>query len=93
MRGFDDGDLLRRANGDDLSAFITALRPEIDDVIGALDDLQVVLDDDNRMALLEKLVERLQQPFDIMEMEPGGGLVEDKQRARFPRLGHVPCQF
>src|SRR3546814_4903902 len=37
----DAGDLLGRAAGDDPAAAVAALRPEIDDVVGGLDDLEV----------------------------------------------------
>jgi hypothetical protein len=41
------GDLLRRARGDDPAAARSPFRPQVDDVIGAFDDVQVVLDDDD----------------------------------------------
>ena len=38
------GDLLGRARGDDLAALVAAFRAEIDEPIGGLDDVEIVLD-------------------------------------------------
>src|SRR3977135_2117367 len=43
-------DLLGRAFGDDLAAGLPALRAEVNDVVRGLDDVEVVLDDDDRVA-------------------------------------------
>ena len=39
-------DLFRRALGDDVAAALSTLRAEVDEVVGAFDDVQIVLDDD-----------------------------------------------
>ena len=44
------GDLFRRPAGDDGPAAVAALGPQVDDMIGGLDHVQVVLDDNNRIA-------------------------------------------
>src|SRR6187549_2462295 len=48
--------LLRCARGDHLAAAGSALGPEVDDPVGALDDVEVVLDHDHRVALLDETV-------------------------------------
>ena len=62
-RGADSGrcttaahrrDLLRRAGRDELAALVAALRPEVDHPVGRLDDVEVVLDDDDRVAALDQ---------------------------------------
>src|SRR5687767_14996163 len=45
--------LLGRALKDDCSALMTPLRPHVDDPVGILDDMQIVLDDDDRIASID----------------------------------------
>ena len=45
--------LLRCTRGDDLAAQVPAFRPHIDQPIGGLDDVQIVLDNQERRAGLE----------------------------------------
>src|SRR5689334_12788771 len=75
------GNRLRRANGNDSSAGVAAFGPKIDNPIGALDHVEVVLDDDNRTARFEQMPEGRQQAVDVIEMQAGGRLIEDVQRA------------
>src|SRR5690242_15114156 len=44
------GDLLGRALRDDAAAAVAAFRAEIDDPVRGLDDVEVVLDDEHRVA-------------------------------------------
>ena len=69
--------LLRCPAGDHGSASVPALRTHVDDVIGSLDDVQVVLDDHSRIAALHQLAEDLRQLGDIVKMQAGRGLIED----------------
>ena len=73
-------DLLGRALGDDPAAAVAALRPEVDDPVGGLDDVEVVLDDEDRVAAVDQPVEHLEQLLDVGEVEAGRRLVEDVQR-------------
>ena len=57
-----------------------ALRAQVDDPVGRLDDVQVVLDDDDRVARVHEPVEHLEELLDVREVEPGGRLVEDVDR-------------
>src|SRR5947209_6537361 len=50
MAGLDRGDLVGRAGRDDMAAAVAPLGPEIDDPIRGLDDLQIMLDDEHRVA-------------------------------------------
>ena len=50
------------------AAAVAPLRPKVDDVIGALDHFQVVLDDDDGVALIDQFIERPKQPLDVVEM-------------------------
>ena len=73
------GDLLGRALGDDPAAAVAALGPEVDDPVGGLDDVEVVLDDEDRVAAVDQAMEDLEQLLDVGEVEPGRRLVEDVQ--------------
>src|SRR5690606_26818417 len=46
-------------------------------------------DDDHRVALLDELVEDLEQLRDVVEVEAGGGLVEDVEGAAGGALGEL----
>src|SRR5690242_6252261 len=48
-------DLLGRACRDDLAAGVAALGAEVDDPVGGLDHLEIVLDDDHGVALVDQL--------------------------------------
>ena len=51
--------------------------PHVDDVIGDLDDVGVVLDDDDRVALVAQLREQLVEPVHVARVEADARLVED----------------
>src|SRR5712692_7482747 len=75
------GHLLGRAGGDDAATGGAALGAEVDDPVGGLDDLEVVLDDDYRVAGVDQRLQDVEQLADILEMEAGGWLVEDVEGA------------
>ena len=72
-------DLLRGAAEDQLTARLPALGPEIDDPVGGGDHVEVVFDHQQRVARNDQLVESAQQPRDVLEVQPRGGLVEHEQ--------------
>src|SRR5262249_34130083 len=63
------------------------LGAEIEDTVRRPDDVQVVLDDDHRVALLGQGPQHGQKLFDVVEVKPGCRLVEQVERAprRAPR--------
>ena len=71
----------RGAGRDHAAALLAALGAEIDDVVGGLHDVEVVLDDHDRVPLGHQLVQDVEQPLDVGEVEAGGRLVEDVERA------------
>src|SRR5918912_1222373 len=75
------GDRFRRALRHDLAAPDATLGPKIDDPIRALDHVQVVLDHDHRIAAVDQAVKHLQQACRVREVQAGGRLVQDIQRA------------
>ena len=52
-------------------------RAEVDDPVGGLDHVEVVLDHDHGVPGVDQAVEDVEQPLDVSEVEAGGGLVED----------------
>ncbi len=74
-------DLLGRAGGDDQAALLAALGAEVDDPVGGLDHVEVVLDHDHGVAGVDEAVEHLEQPLHVGEVQAGRGLVEDVERA------------
>ena len=76
--------LFRRAGCDDLAAATTTFRPEVDDPVGSLDHIEVVLDDDDRVAVVAQTMQHFEQLFDVVEVQAGRRLVEDVER--LPRV-------
>ena len=62
------GDFLGCAFGDDVATRLTTLGAHIDDPVGSLDDLKVVLDDDHRVPLIDEGLQSIQQGTDIVEV-------------------------
>ena len=79
-RNLDLRDLLGRADGDDLAACLAALGAEVDQVVGLLDHVEIVLDHEHGVAAVDEALQRLEQLLDVGEVQAGGRLVEDVQR-------------
>ena len=62
-------DLFGGSGCDNLSSTPPALGAHVDNVVGALDHIQVVLDDDDRVALIDKPVEHAEQHLDVLEVQ------------------------
>ena len=77
-------DLFRRARDHDLAAGMAALGPEIDDVVGGLDHVHVMLDQEHGVPGVDQLVQRREQPLDVGQVQAGGRLVEDVDRVLRP---------
>ena len=78
-----------RARGHDPPAPLAALRAQVDDPVGGLDDVEVVLDHDHAVALVHQPVQHLEQQPHVLEVEAGGRLVEDVERAAGVALGQL----
>src|ERR1700733_3260798 len=77
VAGWVGGDLLRGAYSYDLAAAAAALRAHVDDPVGGFDHVEVVLDDEQGAAALDEFAECSEKLGDVVEVEAGGGLVED----------------
>src|SRR5436305_15276816 len=82
-------DLFGRAGGDELAAEVAAFGAEVYDVVGGLDDIEVVLDDEQRAASFNERAEGREQFVDVVEVEARGRLVEDVERARARALREI----
>src|SRR5262245_41679660 len=73
-------DLLRRPLRHELAAPRASFGAEVDDPVGGLDDVEVVLDHDHGVAGVDEAGEDVEELADVVEVEAGGGLVEDVER-------------
>ena len=64
------GDLFGGSGGDDLAAGVAPFRAEVDDPIGGLDDVEVVLDDEQRAAAVDELAEGGEEFLHVVEVLP-----------------------
>src|SRR5699024_2524530 len=71
------GNLFGRAGTNNLSAGKAASMNNVNNMISTYNVIQVVFDDDDRMAAVDQLFERIQQLGDILEMQSGSGLIEE----------------
>src|SRR5580658_6847695 len=70
---------LRRSGVDEIPAAVAGFGPEVDDPVSRFNDIGIVLDHENGMALFDQGIEGGQQFTDIMEMKTCRRLVEDEQ--------------
>ncbi len=75
------GDLFGGAGGYDLAAGAAAFGAHVDDPVGGFDDVEVVLDDEEGAAAVDEFAEGGEELGDVVEVEAGGGLVEDVEGA------------
>ena len=80
-------DFLRRARRDDQPAAAARFRAEIDDVVGALDHFEIVLDDEQRCCPARRAARRPHEQRDVVEVQAGGRLIEDQQAVRLALIG------
>src|SRR5450432_1841756 len=73
--------LFRRTNCDDPSPVVSAFRAEIDDPVSAFDDLEIVLDYNNRVPRFHQPLKQPNKKCDIVEMKAGRLFFEDEKIA------------
>ena len=64
------------AAGDDLATPVTTFRTQVDNIIHRLDNIKIMLDDNNSIAVINQAVKDIQQHFYIFKMKPRCGLVQ-----------------
>ena len=62
-------------------------------MVGDLDDVEIVLDDDHRIAPIDKFGQYVEQLADILEMESRRGFVQNIKRATRIALGEFARQL
>ena len=75
------GDFVGRADGDDFAAADAGAGAEVDDVVGGPHRVFVVLDDDDRVAQVAQVGERVEQPLVVARVQADRRLVEDVEHA------------
>ena len=74
-------DVFRRAGGHDVAAAVARLGAHVDDPVGRLDHVEVVLDHDDGVAQVDQPIEHVEQLGHVVEVQAGRRLVEQVQRA------------
>src|SRR5262249_50825749 len=67
----------RRTGADNFTAAGAAFRPEVDYPVGRLDHIEVVFNDNDRVAGFHKAMKNAQELVDIVEMKTGCWLVQN----------------
>ena len=70
---------LGSADRNDATSSVSAFGTEVDEPIGRLDHIKIVLDNQDRVALINESFQHGEQSGDILEMQPSCGLVEHVQ--------------
>src|SRR3954469_3562577 len=73
-------DFLRSPQGHDCSTPRPPFWAQVDYKIGRFDDVEIVLDDYNRVALINKLVQDIEQLVRVFEVQTGRGFIQDVER-------------
>ena len=81
MRSRMHAHVFRRAEGHHLAAGVAAFGTEVDQPVAGADHVEVVLDHEQRMPGVLQFAHGAHQLGDVVEMQPGGRLVEHEQRA------------
>ena len=87
------GDLLRRPGGHETAPGGTPIRAQIDDPVGRLDHLDVVLDDDDRVAPLDEAMQEIEQLANVVEMQTRRRLVQQVECAACRALAQLASEF
>ena len=73
------GDFFWGTRSHDFSTIRASFRPQIDYVVGRFNHIEVMLDDNQGIAIVDKAVERFKQGVDVVNVQASGGLVENEQ--------------
>ena len=74
-------DVFRSPPRNNSATATTTLGTQVDHVVGGLNHVQVVLDDHNRVALVDKFVQHVEQLVGVLEVQAGRRFVEDVECA------------
>src|SRR5882724_2489966 len=71
------GDFFRRASGEQIAAASAAVRAKVEEMVAGFEHVEVVLDDDHRVAAIDKALQDAEEQPDVVEVQSGGGLVKE----------------
>ena len=77
VAGFYFYDVFGGSLGYDGAAFVAAFGAEIDDPVGAFDDIEIVFDDDECVAVVGEAIYDRAKAMDIFKVEAGCWFIED----------------
>src|ERR1051326_8999250 len=73
---------------------MAALGSQVKNPIRAFDDIEMMLDHQNRMARVHQALQTIQQPLNVRQMQPGGGFVQNvKIMAAAPHLSQFGSEL
>lgn len=75
------------------TATVAAVRTEVDDVVGNFDDVEIVLDDEDGVALLDEAVENGDEFCNVVGVKSGGGFVKDIDGFAGGTTREFGCEF
>ncbi len=87
VRRFARGDVLRGARRHNFATRVAAFRPQIDHVVGRLNHVEMMLDQQHCVPGVDEPVQRLEQPLDVRQVQACRRLVEDVDRMFRPLQG------
>ncbi len=85
--------VFRRSRCNNLSACLATLRPKIDDIVGTLDDIEIVLNYEHSVAKIDEPLQHVQKVLYIFEVESGCRLVEDVECLACLALAQFFCKL
>jgi len=74
---FDPGHFFGCAGRHQLAAFVTAFRAEVNHPVRVFDDVQVVFNNDNRIAFVHEFSQNVQQALHILKVQARGRLIQN----------------
>src|SRR6266404_5988571 len=93
VTGLALGNFFWRALSHDLAAGFASFRPEIDEPIGGFYHLEIVFDDQQRVARCAEFEEDLKQFGHVVKVQPGGRFIENVQRSASRFAAQLSCQL
>ena len=69
------------------------LQAKVNDVVRTLDEIQVVLNDNDRVARIHQLLQHLDQAMHVRDVQAGGRLIEDIHRLAGAAAGQLIGQL
>ena len=85
--------LIRRTFKNKIAALVSALRAKIDDIIRRLDDIEIVLNDNDGVAIVNQTIENTDELFNIIRMKTGRRLIKSIESLSIARSFQFISEF